>query len=40
VSIDEIEGLSVAWTPPPGAFEASPAGRMAARHGIPTPARS
>lgn len=27
-------GHGVAWRPPPGAFEASPAGRMAARHGI------
>ncbi|MGY1707613.1 AMP-binding protein [Geodermatophilus sp. SYSU D00697] len=34
MSIDELEGLPVAWTPPPGAFAASPAGRMAARHGI------
>ena len=25
----------MAWTPPPDAFAASPAGRMAARHGIP-----
>jgi len=32
--IEELESLAVAWTPPPGAFEASPAGRMAARHGI------
>ncbi|HEV7726624.1 MAG TPA: AMP-binding protein [Modestobacter sp.] len=35
--IDELEGLTVAWTPPPGAFAASPAGRMAARHGITDP---
>src|SRR3954454_22917764 len=34
VPIDELEGLPVAWTPPPGAFAASPAGRMAARCGI------
>ena len=33
--IDELESLTVAWTPPPDAFAASPAGRMAARHGIP-----
>ncbi|MGY1602942.1 AMP-binding protein [Geodermatophilus sp. SYSU D00815] len=32
--IDELESLAVAWSPPPGAFEGSPAGRMAARHGI------
>jgi acetyl-CoA synthetase len=32
--IDDLEALTVAWTPPPGAFDASPAGRMAARHGI------
>ena len=36
--IDELEGLDVAWTPPAGAFAASPAGRMAARHGIDDPA--
>ncbi|MGY1692393.1 AMP-binding protein [Geodermatophilus sp. SYSU D01105] len=34
MSIDELEGLPVAFSPPPGAFAASPAGRMAARHGI------
>jgi acetyl-CoA synthetase len=34
MSIEELESLSVAWTPPAGAFAASPAGRMAARHGI------
>jgi acetyl-CoA synthetase len=33
--IDELESLTVAWTPSPDAFAASPAGRMAARHGIP-----
>ena len=33
--IDELESLTVAWTPPPDSFAASPAGRMAARHGIP-----
>jgi len=37
MSIDELEALTVAWTPPPGAFEASPAGRMAARYGIHDP---
>ena len=31
--IDELEPLTVAWTPPPDAFATSPAGRMAARHG-------
>jgi acetyl-CoA synthetase len=35
--IEELEALAVAWTPPPGAFTASPAGRMAARHGIHDP---
>jgi acetyl-CoA synthetase len=35
--IDEFESLEVAWTPPDGAFAASPAGRMAARHGIGDP---
>jgi acetyl-CoA synthetase len=34
VSIDELEGLTVAWTPSPEAFATSPAGRMAARYGI------
>ncbi len=34
MSIDELEVLTVAWTPPPEAFATSPAGRMAARHGI------
>ena len=34
VPIDELESLTVAWTPPPDAFAASPAGRLAARHGI------
>ena len=34
MAIPELEDLTVAWTPPPGAFAASPAGRMAARHGI------
>jgi acetyl-CoA synthetase len=34
MTIDELEGLAVAWTPPEGAFAASPAGRFAARHGI------
>jgi acetyl-CoA synthetase len=33
--IEELESLAVAWAPAPGAFAASPAGRMAARHGIP-----
>jgi acetyl-CoA synthetase len=37
MTIDELEALAVAWTPPPGAFRASPAGRMAARHGISDP---
>jgi acetyl-CoA synthetase len=37
MTIDELEGLPVAWTPPPGAFAASPAGRMAARYGITDP---
>lgn len=31
--IDELESLTVAWTPPPDAFATSPAGRVAARHG-------
>lgn len=33
-----LDHLEVAWTPPAGAFERSPAGRMAARHGITDPA--
>lgn len=32
--IEELESLRVAWAPSPGAFEGSPAGRMAVRHGI------
>ncbi|MCV2488881.1 AMP-binding protein [Geodermatophilus sp. YIM 151500] len=35
--IEELERLTVTWSPPPGAFDASPAGRFAARHGIPGP---
>jgi acetyl-CoA synthetase len=34
VTIDELESLPIAWRPQPGSFETSPAGRMAARHGI------
>ena len=37
MTIDELEDLAIAWTPPAGAFEASPAGRFAARHGITGP---
>lgn len=37
MTIDELENLTVAWTPPPGAFAASPAGRFAARHGLGSP---
>ena len=37
MTIDELEDLPIAWSPPPGAFEASPAGRFAARHGIAGP---
>lgn len=37
MAIDELEALAVAWTPPRGAFAASPAGRMAARCGIDGP---
>jgi acetyl-CoA synthetase len=37
MTIDELEDLTIAWSPPPGAFAASPAGRMAARHGINDP---
>lgn len=37
MTIDWLEDLSVAWTPPPGAFAASPAGRMASRYGISDP---
>ncbi|WP_091327681.1 AMP-binding protein [Geodermatophilus ruber] len=34
MTIAEFDGLPIAWTPPPGAFAASPAGRFAARHGL------
>lgn len=34
MNTDQLDALEVAWTPPPGAFEASPIGRMAAAHGI------
>lgn len=31
---EELEAQEIAWNPPPGAFEESPLGRMASRHGI------
>ncbi|OZM77117.1 AMP-binding protein [Pseudonocardia sp. MH-G8] len=37
MTIDALAGLGVAWSPPTGAFAASPAGRMAARYGINDP---